>query len=84
MSQATQAAAAPGASDATPAAGEPLIRLENVTKYFDIRGGFFGSSKIGSVKAVDGSRSRSDAVRRSGSSASPGAGRRRSARWSCG
>ena len=54
MSQATQAAAAPGASDATPAAGEPLIRLENVTKYFDIRGGFFGSSKIGSVKAVDG------------------------------
>ena len=54
MSQATQAAAASDASDAAPAAGEPLIRLENVTKYFDIRGGFFGSSKIGSVKAVDG------------------------------
>jgi len=40
----------------SPAAdgGEPLVRVENLVKHFEIRGGLLGVSRIGAVRAVDG------------------------------
>jgi len=38
----------------TPAEGEILLRVENLVKHFEIRGGILGVSKIGAVRAVDG------------------------------
>ena len=32
----------------------PLVRVENLVKHFEIRGGLFGTSRIGAVRAVDG------------------------------
>ena len=34
--------------------GEPLLRLDNVVKYFEIRGGLLGIAHVGDVRAVDG------------------------------
>jgi oligopeptide transport system ATP-binding protein len=39
---------------AAPAAGETLLRVENVVKHFEITGGLLGITKIGAVRAVDG------------------------------
>jgi len=39
---------------AAPAAGETLLRVENLVKHFEIRGGLLGVSTIGAVRAVDG------------------------------
>ncbi|MDA8238641.1 MAG: ATP-binding cassette domain-containing protein [Chloroflexi bacterium] len=45
----------PGAQPAAaPAAGETLLRVENLVKHFEIRGGLLGISTIGAVRAVDG------------------------------
>ena len=41
-------------SQTAPAGGPPLLRLENVVKYFEIRGGLLGISHVGDVRAVDG------------------------------
>ncbi len=38
---------------AQPVETEDLVRVENLSKYFPIQGGFLSFSKIGSVKAVD-------------------------------
>jgi peptide/nickel transport system ATP-binding protein len=32
----------------------PLLQVNDLVKHFDIRGGFFGVSKLGAVRAVDG------------------------------
>jgi oligopeptide transport system ATP-binding protein len=32
----------------------PLLEVDNLVKHFDIRGGFFGVTKLGAVRAVDG------------------------------
>jgi oligopeptide/dipeptide ABC transporter ATP-binding protein len=37
-----------------PGSDTPLIRVENVVKHFEIRGGLLGISKLGAVRAVDG------------------------------
>jgi peptide/nickel transport system ATP-binding protein/oligopeptide transport system ATP-binding protein len=34
--------------------GEVLVRVENLVKHFEIRGGLLGISRIGAVRAVDG------------------------------
>jgi len=39
---------------ADPAPGETLLRVDNLVKHFEIRGGLLGISKIGAVRAVDG------------------------------
>lgn len=39
---------------AAPVAGENLLRVENLVKHFEIRGGLLGVSTIGAVRAVDG------------------------------
>ena len=45
----------PPAPAATPAApGGTLLEVRDLVKYFDIRGGLLGVSRIGSVRAVDG------------------------------
>ncbi len=45
----------PGAQPAAaPAAGETLLRVENLVKHFEIRGGLLVISTIGAVRAVDG------------------------------
>jgi peptide/nickel transport system ATP-binding protein/oligopeptide transport system ATP-binding protein len=49
--QTTSAAEAP---PATPADGEVLVRVDNLVKHFEIRGGLLGVTKIGAVRAVDG------------------------------
>jgi peptide/nickel transport system ATP-binding protein len=43
----------PSEPTATPVGGE-LIKVEDVVKHFDIRGGLLGITKLGSVRAVDG------------------------------
>ncbi|HSV92317.1 MAG TPA: ATP-binding cassette domain-containing protein, partial [Desulfobacterales bacterium] len=43
---------APLAADPVP--GETLLRVDNLVKHFEIRGGLLGISKIGAVRAVDG------------------------------
>ncbi len=48
----TQAPSAAGL--AAPTAGEVLLRVENIVKHFEIRGGMLGISTIGAVRAVDG------------------------------
>jgi oligopeptide transport system ATP-binding protein len=35
-------------------AKSPLLEVDNLVKHFDIRGGFFGVTKLGAVRAVDG------------------------------
>ena len=45
----TPAAAVPRAGG-----GEVLLRVDNLVKHFEIRGGLLGISKIGAVRAVDG------------------------------
>jgi len=37
-----------------PASGETLLRVDNLVKHFEIRGGLLGITKIGAVRAVDG------------------------------
>ena len=37
-----------------PGAKDELLRVENLVKHFEIRGGMLGVSKVGAVKAVDG------------------------------
>ncbi len=44
----------PAAPPAEPAEGETLLRVENLVKHFEIRGGLLGISKVGAVRAVDG------------------------------
>ena len=47
----------PLAATPVPSGGvsdEPILRLDNVVKYFEIRGGLLGISHIGDVRAVDG------------------------------
>jgi oligopeptide/dipeptide ABC transporter ATP-binding protein len=39
---------------APPVPADELVRVENLVKHFEIRGGILGISKLGSVKAVDG------------------------------
>ena len=39
---------------AEAAAGETLVRVEDLVKHFEIRGGLLGVSKLGAVRAVDG------------------------------
>jgi oligopeptide transport system ATP-binding protein len=34
--------------------GQPLLRVENLVKHFEIRGGPLGLAKVGAVRAVDG------------------------------
>jgi oligopeptide transport system ATP-binding protein len=44
-------------ADPVPAAageGETLLRVDNLVKHFEIRGGLLGVSKVGAVRAVDG------------------------------
>ena len=53
----TSAAAATAVASAANAAAngdEVLLAVREVTKYFDIRGGVLGVSKVASVRAVDG------------------------------
>jgi len=53
-------AAAPVTSTAAPApapatnGSSPLLEVDGLVKHFDIRGGLFGVSKLGAVRAVDG------------------------------
>ncbi len=46
----TSLAPAPGPATAP---GETLLRVENLVKHFEIRGGLLGVSRIGAVRAVD-------------------------------
>jgi oligopeptide transport system ATP-binding protein len=39
---------------ATSSTGAPLLRVENLVKHFEIRGGLLGISRVGAVRAVDG------------------------------
>ena len=45
-------------SERTTARGKsatgPLLKVEDVVKHFDIRGGLLGVTKLGAVRAVDG------------------------------
>ncbi|HSW42138.1 MAG TPA: ABC transporter ATP-binding protein [Patescibacteria group bacterium] len=52
MGTTTPATRAPLAAD--PVQGETLLRVDNLVKHFEIRGGLLGISKIGAVRAVDG------------------------------
>ena len=78
------AAAAAPAAPAHAVLGEELVRVENLVKHYDIKGGLLGNSKVGAVRALTGSRSRSRRARRWVSSASRAAARPRSARCCCG
>ncbi len=49
-----QPTSAVDAPPTTPADGEVLVRVENLVKHFEIRGGLLGISRIGAVRAVDG------------------------------
>ncbi len=42
-----------GAKDRGPSSDSVLVRVEHIVKYFDIRGGLLGISKLGAVRAVD-------------------------------
>jgi oligopeptide transport system ATP-binding protein len=50
----TQQPATPPAPGGSPAEAPDLVRIENLVKHFEIRGGLLGVSRIGAVKAVDG------------------------------
>ncbi len=41
-------------ADGDGASDRPLIRVEDLVKHFDIRGGLLGITKVGAVRAVDG------------------------------
>ncbi len=45
---------APAIGAAGVAAADTLVRVDNLVKHFEIRGGLLGVSNIGAVKAVDG------------------------------
>ena len=47
-------AAPPPAPAVAPGGGEVLVRVDNLVKHFEIRGGLLGISNVGAVKAVDG------------------------------
>jgi peptide/nickel transport system ATP-binding protein len=59
MTKPTAPAPGPASSTTTPSTatpsphGDALVSVRNVKKYFDIRGGLLGVTRIGSVKAVD-------------------------------
>ncbi len=44
----------PSTLAARPTAPDELVRVDNLVKHFEIRGGLLGVSKVGAVKAVDG------------------------------
>ncbi len=44
----------PSTLAARSAAPDELVRVDNLVKHFEIRGGLLGVSKVGAVKAVDG------------------------------
>ncbi len=64
----------PVAGTAAETPGDPLLRVEGLTKHFPVRQGMFGSA--GLVRAVDGIDFTSTGARRSVWSASPGVARR--------
>ena len=51
---ASPAPAAPGITAAASADAVPLLKVTNLVKHFEIRGGLLGIFKIGAVQAVDG------------------------------
>ena len=56
MTEPSTAATPLPASPQTPAAGAngSLLRIEDLVKHFEIKGGLLGISRVGAVHAVDG------------------------------
>ena len=52
--EATIDTAIPAATAPAAGGGEVLLRVDNLVKHFEIRGGLLGISKVGAVRAVDG------------------------------